>query len=61
MKICTMNNKEPKKDCPVSEYYILNSNVCLIKIHSKHSIVSLLCLLRTFLRQTLYDNYETGR
>ena len=25
-----MNNKEPKKDCPVSEYYILNNILRII-------------------------------
>ena len=31
-----------------------SSNVCLIKIHSKHSSVLLLCLLQIFMRQTLF-------
>ena len=37
MKICTMNNKEPKKDCPVSEYYILNNILRIIDLKSAHS------------------------
>ena len=32
-----MNNKEPKKDCPVSEYYILNNILRTIDLKSVHS------------------------
>ena len=36
-------------------WIILISNVCLIKNRSKHSSNTLLCLLRIFMRQTLYN------
>ena len=36
-----------------TEFWISACNVCLIKIRSKLSNVSLLCLLKNFMRQTL--------
>ena len=36
------------------ECWILHNNVCLIKIHNKHSSITLLRLLRIFMRQTLF-------
>ena len=51
---------EIPKYCPKSIVQRFHPNVCLIRIHNKHSSNTLLSLLRFSMRQTLYAHEKWG-